>query len=165
MLDLAWYNNVLSTPIIAAAATVQAMYSNLKIQQIHAGCGLHCWIMVVVSCFGGCAMSVTGLEVQSLMSPVTFLMFNNLNKIPAMLISAAIWPQLETADTTQEIMGIVLSIYGGFLYALSKQGDVHPLALFVCVAMCIAIIPLMILGELAELHKTNYSNVTTVVFP
>ena len=166
-LDLAWYNNVISTPIVAAAATAQVVYSNLSIQQIDTGCGMQCWILVAVSCFGGCAMSVTGLKVQSLISPVTFLMFNNLNKIPAMLISALIWPQLETADTTQEILGIILSIYGGCLFALSKQGDVHPLALFACVAMCIAIIPLMILGELAEQRKTTnqyYSNVT-VVFP
>ena len=122
-------------------------------------------------------MSVTGLKVQSLISPVTFLMFNNLNKIPAMLISALIWPQLETADSTQEIMGIILSIYGGCLFALSKQGDVHPLALFACIALCAAIIPVMILGELAEQHRTtttmndnhsyyynyNYSNITTTV--
>lgn len=168
-LDLAWYNNVLSTPIVAAAATAQVVYSNLSIQQIDTGCGMRCWMLVAVSCFGGCAMSVTGLEVQSLISPVTFLMFNNLNKIPAMMISALIWPQLETADTTQEILGIVLSIYGGCLFALSKQGDVHPLALFACITLCIAIVPLIILGELAVQHKTttNHHSTTniTVVFP
>ena len=164
VLDLAWYNNVLSTPIVAAAAISQAFYTKLNIQQINTRCGLHCWIMAAVSCFGGCAMSVTGLNVQSLMSPVTFLMFNNLNKIPAMLISAAIWPHLETADTTQEILGIALSIYGGCLYAVSKQGDVHPLALLLCIALCAAIIPLMVLGALAEQHQENHSNVTAV-FP
>jgi hypothetical protein len=94
-------------------------------------------------------MSVIGLKTQALMSPVTYLTFNNLNKIPAMLISAAIWPHLETADTTQEIMGVVLTIYSGFLFALSKQGDVHPVALFISIAMSIAIIPLMVLGERA----------------
>jgi hypothetical protein len=146
-LDLAWYNNILSFPVVCAAAAVQA--TQIKSPLIKPECGMHCWIMVVLSCFGGCAMSVIGLKTQALMSPVTYLTFNNLNKIPAMLISAAIWPHLETADTTQEIMGVVLTIYSGFLFALSKQGDVHPVALFISIAMSIAIIPLMVLGERA----------------
>jgi hypothetical protein len=146
-LDLAWYNNALSLPLIGVAAAVQATQTTPKIE-----CGLYCWIMVVLSCFGGCAMSIVGLKTQELMSPVTFLTFNNLNKIPAMLISAAIWPHLETADTSQEILGIVISIYGGYLYALSKQGNVHPVALFILVAMSIALIPLMVLGEMAAYH-------------
>jgi hypothetical protein len=154
-LDVAWYNNALSLPLIGIAAAVQTTQNTLKIE-----CGMNCWIMVVLSCFGGCAMSIVGLKTQELMSPVTFLTFNNLNKIPAMLISAAIWPHLETADTTQEIMGIVLSIYGGYLYSLSKQGNVHPVALFISVSMSIALIPLMILGELADQpHPTT--NTTT----
>ncbi len=96
------------------------------------------------------------------MSPVTFLVFNNLNKIPAILISTALWPQLETANTTQEIMGIVLSLYGGFLYSLSKQGDVNPAALFISVALSIAIIPLVVLGELAEQRNAQVLNITVL---
>jgi hypothetical protein len=144
-LDIAWYNNVLSFPVVCAAAAVQA--TQIQSQLIKPECGLHCWIMVVLSCFGGCAMSVIGLKTQALMSPVTYLTFNNLNKIPAMLISAAIWPHLETADTTQEIMGVILTIYSGVLFAVSKQGDVHPVALFISITMSIALIPLMVLGE------------------
>jgi drug/metabolite transporter (DMT)-like permease len=145
-LDLAWYNNALSLPLIGIAAAMQAMHTPPRIDH----CGLHCWIMVILSCFTGCAMSVAGLKTQELISPVTFLTFNNLNKIPAMFISAAIWPQLEITDTTQEIMGIVLSIYGGYLYALSKQGDVNPIALFISLAMSIALVPLIVLGEMAD---------------
>ena len=96
------------------------------------------------------------------MSPVTFLVFNNLNKIPAILISTALWPHLETANTTQEIMGIVLSLYGGFLYSLSKQGDVHPAALFISAALSIALIPLMVLGELAEQRIAQVLNITVL---
>ena len=147
-LDLAWYNNILSLPIVGAAAAVQAVYATQPL--IRQTCGMHCWIMVAISCFGGCALSVVGLKTQSLMSPTSFLTFNNLNKIPAMLISTAIWPHLETADTTQEIMGIVVSILGGYLYALSKQGPVHPAAIFISVAMSSALVPLMVLGEMAE---------------
>jgi hypothetical protein len=159
-LDLAWYNNVLSTPIVGAAAAIQAL--NTRTPLIKPECGLHCWVMVAISCFGGCAMSVTSLKTQALMSPVTFLAFNNLNKIPAILISAALWPHLETANTSQEIMGIVLSLYGGFLYSLSKQGDVHPVALFISVAMSIALIPLIILGELSEQQLAQKLNTTTL---
>jgi hypothetical protein len=158
-LDLAWYNNVLSAPLVGAAAAVQALNTHTPL--IKPECGLHCWIMVAISCFGGCAMSVTSLRTQALMSPVTFLVFNNLNKIPAILISAAIWPHLETAKTSQEIMGIVLSLYGGFLYSLSKQGDVNPVALFISLALSIALIPLIILGELSEQQGAPKLNVTT----
>jgi hypothetical protein len=159
-LDLSWYNNALSTPIVAGAAALQAF--TLREPPIKAACGLHCWIMIAISCFGGCAMSVTSLRTQGLMSPVTFLVFNNLNKIPAILISTALWPQLETANTTQEIMGIVLSLYGGFLYSLSKQGDVNPAALFISVALSIAIIPLVVLGELAEQRNAQVLNITVL---
>jgi hypothetical protein len=159
-LDLAWYNNALSTPIVAGAAALQGL--TLREPLIKAECGMHCWIMVAISCFGGCAMSVTSLRTQGLMSPVTFLVFNNLNKIPAILISTAIWPQLETANTTQEIIGIVLSLYGGFLYSLSKQGDVNPAALFISAAISIALIPLMVLGELAEKRIAQVLNITLV---
>jgi hypothetical protein len=159
-LDLAWYNNALSTPIVAGAAALQAF--TLREPLIKAVCGLHCWIMIAISCFGGCAMSVTSLRTQGLMSPVTFLVFNNLNKIPAILISTALWPQLETANTTQEIMGIVLSLYGGFLYSLSKQGDVNPAALFISAALSIAIIPLVVLGELAEQRNAQVLNITVL---
>jgi drug/metabolite transporter (DMT)-like permease len=159
-LDLSWYNNALSTPIVAGAAALQAF--TLREPPIKAACGLHCWIMIAISCFGGCAMSVISIRTQGLMSPVTFLVFNNLNKIPAILISTALWPHLETANTTQEIMGIVLSLYGGFLFSLSKQGDVNPVALFITTALNIAIIPLMILGELAEQHSAQVLNITAV---
>ena len=149
-LDLAWYNNILSLPIVGAAAATQAVFMSATQPLIRQTCGMHCWVMVAISCFGGCALSVVGLKTQSLMSPTSFLTFNNLNKIPAMLISTAIWPHLETADTTQEIMGIVVSILGGYLYALSKQGPVHPAAIFISVAMSSALVPLMVLGEMAE---------------
>jgi hypothetical protein len=157
-LDLAWYNNVLSTPIVGAAAAIQALYTYTPL--IKPECGLHCWIMVAISCFGGCAMSVTSIWTRALMSPVTFLAFNNLNKIPAIIISAALWPHLETANTTQEIMGIVLSLYGGLLYSISKQGDVNPMALFVSLAFSIALIPIMILGELSEQQQEPKLNTT-----
>jgi hypothetical protein len=149
-LDLAWYNNVLSLPIVGAAAAMQAIYTISSTPLIRPGCGVYCWIMVAISCFSGCAMSVVSLKTQTLMTPTSFLTFNNLNKIPAMLISAAIWPELETADTTQEIMGVVLSIFGGYLFAVSKKGDVNPFALLASGAMSIALIPLIVLSEMAE---------------
>ena len=163
-LDLAWYNNVISLPIVGAAAAMQAMYMSATQPLVRPECGMHCWVMVALSCFSGCAMSVVGLKTQSLMSPTSYLTFNNINKIPAMLISAAIWPHLETANTTQEIMGVVLSILGGYLYAMSKQGTVHPVAILISVAISIALVPLMVLGELAELqlHGGNSTNVTNV---
>ena len=155
-LDLAWYNNILSLPIVGAAAAFQAVFLMKDTPFVRSECGLYCWMMVAASCFNGCAMSVVGLKTQSLMTPTSFLTFNNLNKIPAMLISAAIWPHLETANTTPEIMGVVLSILGGYLYALSKQeGDVHPAAIFVSVVMCIALVPMMILGEEAFEQQTG----------
>ena len=155
-LDLAWYNNILSLPIVGVAAAVQAIHMTSSAPLVRSDCGLYCWIMVAASCFNGCAMSVVGLKTQSLMTPTSYLTFNNLNKIPAMLISAAIWPHLETANTTPEIMGVVLSILGGYLYALSKQeGDVHPAAIFVSVVMCIALVPMMILGEEAFEQQTG----------
>ena len=148
-LEMVWFNNLLSLPIVGIAATVQAvLMTNAPL--VKQACGVACYTMVALSCFGGCAMSVVGLKTQALLSPVTFLLFNNLNKIPAMLISTAIWPHLETADSIQEIMGIILSLLGGFLFALSKQSDVHPVAIFVVVAISTAIVPLMVLGELAD---------------
>ncbi len=159
-LDLAWYNNILSLPIVGVAAAVQAVYMTPLVRP---DCGLHCWTMVAVSCFSGCAMSIIGLKTQSLMTPTSYLTFNNLNKIPAMLIAAAIWPHLETANTTQEIIGVALSVLSGYLYALSKQRDVHPVAIFITVAMSIALIPLMVLGEEAgqQILAANNNNVST----
>jgi len=41
-------------------------------------------------------------------------------------------------------------------------GDVNPVALFITTALNIAIIPLMILGELAEQHSAQVLNITAV---
>jgi drug/metabolite transporter (DMT)-like permease len=156
-LEIVWYNNLLSLPIVACAAGIQAARMPSSMLVRHAGA--LCLSLVALSCLGGCAMSIVGLKTQALLSPVTFLLFNNLNKIPATLISAVIWPHLETADTVQEIMGIVLSLIGGFLFALSKQGEVHFLALCAVTAISVAIVPLMVLGELADqrLSKTYFN--------
>lgn len=152
-LDMALFNNILSAPVVGAVAAIQAVYMTTPL--IRQECGVDCCIMVGVSCFGGCAMSLTGLNTQMLLSPVTYLTFNNLNKIPAMLISTVIWPKIEMTDSIPEIMGILLSIYGGLLYALSKQGDVHPIAIFSSVAICVALIPLVVLSELATQQQSN----------
>jgi hypothetical protein len=154
-LEMAWFNNMLSLPIIGAAAAIQAMYMPQLIAR--SSCSTpFCWYTVALSCLGGCALSVIGLRTQSLLSPVMFLTFNNLNKIPAMLLSAAIWPHLETTDTAQEVLGIVLSIYGGYLFAVSKTAPVHPFAVFVAVALSVALVPLMVLGERVPLQvRTN----------
>ena len=158
-LEMVWFNNLLSLPIVGCAAGIQAAHMPSSMLIRHSG--VLSWILVALSCLGGCAMSIIGLKTQALLSPVTFLLFNNLNKIPAMLISAVIWPHLETADTIQEIMGIVLSLLGGFLFALSKQNNVHFVALFVVVAISVAIVPLMVLGELADQRLSRtYFNMT-----
>ena len=160
-LEMVWFNNILSLPIVGAAAAIQVVYMT-DTPLIRQTCDLYCWILVALSCLGGCAMSVSGLKTQAVLSPVTFLTFNNLNKTPAMLISTVIWPHLETADTSQEIVGIVLSIYAGYLFALSKQGDVHPFAIFIAAALSVALVPLMVLGELADqrISQTFLLNVT-----
>lgn len=155
-LEMAWLNNMLSLPIVGGAAAIQAVYMNKP--WIRPTCGVKCWVMVAISCITGCAMSVVGLKTQALLSPVTFLAFNNLNKIPAMLLSSVIWPHLETADTILEVMGIVLSIYGGCLFAISKQGDVNPVAIFVSVALSLALVPLIILGENADRQLLQHFN-------
>jgi hypothetical protein len=160
-LEMTWFNNMLSLPIVGGAAAIQVVYTP---QLVRPSCGVPCWSMVALSCVGGCAMSVAGLNTQMLLSPVTCLTFNNLNKIPAMLISAAIWPHLETTDTIQEILGIVLSVYGGYLFAVSKQGPVHPFAIFIAVAFSIVLVPLMVLGEKAEQQLLHPLNVTKRIF-
>ncbi len=157
-LEMAWFNNMLSLPIVGGAAAIQAVY--MKPPLIQSTCGVNCWVMVATSCITGCAMSIVGLKTQALLSPVTFLTFNNLNKIPAMLISSVIWPHLETADTILEVMGIVLSVYGGYLFAISKQGDVHPMAIFVSVVLCLALVPLIVLGENAGQQLLLHFNTT-----
>jgi drug/metabolite transporter (DMT)-like permease len=159
-LNLAWYNNVLSLPIVGMAAAAQAVHIIMNPgarTMLLSGCGVYCWIMVAASCFNGCALSIVGLKTQALMTPTSFLTLNNINKIPAMLIAAAIWPHLETVNTTQEIMGIVLSILGGYFYALSKQQQqqqqrdevVNAVTIFISVALSVALIPIIVLGETA----------------
>jgi hypothetical protein len=160
-LDMALFNNVLSAPVIGAVAAIQAVYMEPPL--IRQECGVDCCVMVGVSCFGGCAMSLTGLNTQVLLSPVTYLTFNNLNKIPAMLISTVIWPKLEITDSIPEIMGIMLSVYGGLLYALSKQGDVHLIAILVSVGMCIALVPLVVLSELAVQQPASNTTVVQIL--
>ena len=147
MLDLAWLNNILSIPILAPIAAVQLQNNTAFILSTEAASASGpLSLLVILSCFGGCVLSICSIRVQALLTPVTYLTFNNLNKIPAMLLSTIIWPSPHAASP-QEIIGIVLSVYGGYLYALSKEHEVHWVLLLTSAAIVATLVPLLAVGH------------------
>lgn len=83
-----------------------------------------CWTSIIISGYGAFCISIAGFQAQEFLSPTSYLTCNNLSKIPAIIISYIIW---QKQVSMCEVIGIIISLTGGFLYSLSTRKLLHTL--------------------------------------
>jgi GDP-mannose transporter len=121
--EMSWYNNILSLCILVPL-TWYKVHSDTKLNQLQhavATCPTNwmCMGTLSASCVGGFFVSVTGFKAQEVLSPTSWLTLNNISKIPAMIISCMIW---KINMNGLEVVGLSISLIGGYLYAMDRQG-------------------------------------------
>jgi GDP-mannose transporter len=121
--EMSWYNNIMSLGILIPLTWYEVQQDTplKQLQPAVAKCSAH-WICLVVlsaSCVGGFFVSVTGFKAQEVLTPTSWLTLNNLSKIPAIIISCIIW---RVNLNMLEILGLTISLAGGYLYAMDRQG-------------------------------------------
>uniref|UniRef100_A0A7S4ESZ2 EamA domain-containing protein n=2 Tax=Chrysotila carterae TaxID=13221 RepID=A0A7S4ESZ2_CHRCT len=76
------------------------------------------WLMIVLSCLNGVAISYAGLRVQQLVTATTFMVLTNVNKFIVILFGVV---ALREALTTFSLCGVILAIGGALLYARARS--------------------------------------------
>lgn len=122
--EMSWYNNTMSLVVFVIIFLYELntfQYPDTNAEQIIGNCTrqVPCWSMIMLSAFGGFSVSLAGFQAQKAMSPTSWLTCNNISKIPAIILSSILWG---TELSEMEIIGISISLLGGYMYALSANG-------------------------------------------
>jgi drug/metabolite transporter (DMT)-like permease len=116
--EMAWYNNTASLLPISLVAMYD-YFVHQDSRQSFEKCfeSTQCSMYLALSSVGCFVITITTFHSQQIMSPVTWLLLNNLNKIPSTVISCFLWNiQLGWL----EVAGLVISLAGGMIYSFTK---------------------------------------------
>lgn len=116
--EIAWYNNITSLLPIAIMTVYDTLF-HLKPRESVMACAESgkCAGFLALSSVGCCAITITTFHSQQIMSPTTWLLFNNLNKIPSTVMACIIW---SIPLGWLEITGLVTSLIGGLIYSFTR---------------------------------------------
>lgn len=113
--EMSYYNNVLSlVPLLCLTMGEKPSDNFMEVCTDT----FTCWLPILISGYGAFFISVAGFQAQEVMTPTTWLVCNNLSKLPAIMLACMLWGM---HLTWWQILGIVVSILGGFLYSMSSQ--------------------------------------------
>ena len=141
--EMSMYNAVWSTLLLIPLACYQTHAMTEPINSMVETCAgnVKCWGSLLLSCICCFAVSVTGFSAHTIMSPVSFVTFNNVNKLPATALAYVIWP---TEVSWVELFGMMSALWGGYGYAISLgEGMLHPAWLWISggvLVCCVALI-------------------------
>jgi len=124
-IEMSFYNNIMSLPVLSVMLVGFNSFESFgKIGEV-----VHNRLFMfylALSSFFGFALSISGFYVQDILSAVSYLTLNNLSKIPAIIISSFVW---KISFLHYELLGMALSIVGGYLYSMSCHRKLLPAVL------------------------------------
>ena len=138
--EMSFYNNMLSFPILFMLEFGDTMVRDGGLAgQVKAAeicvTKLLCIGVILLSCFGGFAVSVSGFRAQQAMSPTSWLTLNNLSKIPAIGLSLILFG----GDIKpSSVHGMSIAMLGGYLYSLSRQGRVPSVLIILSIGLTLS---------------------------
>ena len=135
--EMSLYNGIWSMLLLIPLVVYQGLTLVSPIDAMFTSCigRLECWGSLAASAICCCVVSVSSFIAHDIMSPVSFITFNNINKLPATALSYVIWP---TQVSNIELFGMAASLWGGYFYALSTQTkQMH------CIWICTSIMVLI----------------------
>ena len=147
-LEMAILNNVMSIPIITSISFCLGELDIVVVQDFfaHAFGGGVATFWFLASCILGCCISFTAFACQSQISPTSFLTLNNINKIPAILLSVVLF---NGQMSLSMVAGLTTSLFGGYYFALvtmpgsdSKEKPWRPWRVLIFVLVCMCALPL-----------------------
>jgi len=106
------YNNMLSLPAMLVLVVLHAETFDV----IDAFSSLSIWsrAIVLLSCLLGFLLSYFGFIAQDVFSPTAWVMINNLNKIPAIILGVVVFGD---SLSSVGLCGLIVCVAGGFLFA------------------------------------------------
>jgi len=107
-----FYNNLLALPIIIIILAFTGE-GNQVIQIYDQGFPLLSGLLVLLSCFTGLLLSLSGFTCREAVSATSFSVIGNMNKFLTVLINCTIW---DKHATPLGLVGIFVSLVGGILY-------------------------------------------------
>ena len=120
--EMSYYNNVLSLPFLAISACFRFFLDPAYSPQTSIFLctkELKCIAIVLASCIGGFCISVTAFQAQKMISPTSFLCLNNVSKVPASLISLALFGGFYSFATFH---GMFISLSCASFYSIANLG-------------------------------------------
>lgn len=118
VVDMSFLNNVLSIPILVGAMLLHMPRLNVSDHDPNV------WYLLGASCVCAAAISVSGFAAQKIISPTSWLTLNNMSKIPAIILSYVFFGGIPGKGM---VIGIMISLLSGYLYALSQKDGTTPL--------------------------------------
>ena len=119
--EMSFYNNFMSLFFLLLIVSFESPMEHTLYNCVEY---MPCWTSIMMSGYGAFCISVTGFQAQEHLSPTSYLTCNNLSKIPAIILSYIIW---QRQTSVYEVIGIIISLTGGFLYSLSTRELLHTL--------------------------------------
>lgn len=117
--EMSFYNNLMSIPVLLVQLAIDTkLEPTIVYESIRCSETLHCIVWLVLSCVCSFFISYFGFQSQDVLSPVSWLTYNNLCKIPCIVISSFIWPHL---FSDIETLGMVISLSAGYFYSMSQM--------------------------------------------
>jgi len=136
--EMSWYNNCISLPLLLFCLVAE--FSVLNMHHSKKNSSLHKWLwepiqdcfwpetekvpmcpaIVFGSFFGSYFVSVSGFQVQKLISPISWLTLNNASKIPAIVLSVLFFHVLLNE---LEICGLVVSLSAAYFYSVAQKNS------------------------------------------
>lgn len=126
---MSMYNNVLSIPLLSMILLLDM--PKISVDRIADST----WGLLLATCVCAAAISTSGFAAQKLVSPTSWLAINNMTKIPAIILSYAIFGGIPSFAM---LFGMAVSLASGYCYALSRINEAPPVhawgyTLFTCV--------------------------------
>eukprot|EP00732_Lithocolla_globosa_P001330 Lithocolla_globosa_v1_NODE_634_length_3546_cov_7.930679.p1 type:complete len:296 gc:universal NODE_634_length_3546_cov_7.930679:1464-2351(+) len=115
--EMSLYSNVMALPVWFLGALFLDDLSTFRSVTLHTLTAFE-WTAIVASCFMAFAISVSGFWAQTVFKATTFITLNNVNKIPAIIISAWIFSDVLSLGS---VVGLAVGLMGGLMYAMSSM--------------------------------------------
>lgn len=136
--EMSWYNNCISLPFLLFCLVAEFSLQNMHNSKQNSS--LQKWIwepieecfwpetesvpmcpgIVFSSFFGSYFVSVSGFQVQKLITPISWLTLNNASKIPAIVLSVLFF---HVILNELEICGLVVSLSAAYFYSVAQKNS------------------------------------------
>lgn len=140
-LDMVFYNNAISSILFVCVFLLESNATSfgttfLLINDCYYNKN-YCFFKIFFSCIVGFALSIAGMECQKILSPTSWLTYNNFVKLLIITLSCYTWELI--LDQTEKL-GLILSFCGIILYGMQWNNKTIQLKVNIILAIAVCIV-------------------------